>query len=156
MKKFVLLGLAFLWMALAAMLASCDGRTGYLDDGQAQTVGLLTDAEWLVAYADYGMGSECAFDVVTSVYAFGNDMNGWTATGSLRDASLKEDVRYFRWTFTTENYAVIRTAGNSTDGYWLIKKLTQTEMWLQWSLMDPVIYPNQTTTLYKFKARKRP
>lgn len=140
---------------LLAVLSSCDGRTGYIGEGQQSTVDMLTDAEWLAVYADYGLGNESVFDDETAIYCFGKDTKGWTATGSLKDPSVKNDVRYFQWTFTTENYTVIHTAGNATDGYWLIRKLTPTDLWLQWSVKDPVLVPNQITTFYRFEARKK-
>ena len=55
--------LPFLMMALP----SCEGRSGYLDEGQQNTVALLTDVEWLVVYADYGLGNEQTFEDVTTV-----------------------------------------------------------------------------------------
>ncbi len=142
-------------LSLLMMLTSCEGQIGYFDEGQQSTVAMLTDVEWLIVYAEYWHENEQTFDNETSIYSFGRDTKGWTALGSLKDPSVKKDIRYFQWTFTTENYAVIYTAGNSNEGYWLIQKLTPTEMWLQWSAKDPVLYPNQTTTFYKFKARKR-
>lgn len=144
-----------LLLALLVALPSCGGRNGYIGEDQESTVAMLTGVEWLVVYADYGLGREQAFDDETSVYSFGRDTKGWTAWGSLKDPSVKKDVRYFQWTFTTENYTVIRIAGNSADGYWLIEKLTPADLWVQWSVKDPVLYPNQPTTSYKLKARKR-
>lgn len=147
--------LSSLFLFLLMIMSSCEGKSGYLDEGQQNTVAMLTDVEWLVVYVDYSIGNEQTFDDETNIYSFGRDTKGWTATGSLKDLSVKKDVRYFQWTFTTENYAVIYMAGNSTDGYWLIQKLTPTDLWVQWSVKDPVLYPNQTTTFYKLKARKR-
>lgn len=146
----ILLGLSIL-----PALISCEGRPGCIDEDRQSVIDMLTGVEWLVTYADYGLGREQAYDDETSVYSFGKDKKGWTAIGSLRDASVKKSVRYFQWTFTTDNYAVIQTAGNSTDGYWLIQKLTPAEMWLQWSAKDPVLIPNQTVTAYKLRSRQR-
>lgn len=42
---------------MLAVLSSCEGRSGYLDEGQQTTVTMLTDVEWLMSYADYGYGS---------------------------------------------------------------------------------------------------
>ncbi len=145
----------WLILPLVITLTSCEGRTGYLDEGQQNTIAMLTDVEWVTVYAQYWHNNEQTFDNETSIYSFGIDTKGWTALGSLIDPSVKKNVRHFQWAFTTENYAVIYTAGDSNEGYWLIQKLTPTEMWLQWSAQDPVLYPNQTTTFYKFKARKR-
>ena len=99
-----------LCLSLLMILSSCEGRTGYLDEGQQNTVTMLTDVEWLVVYADYGLGNEQTFDDETNIYSFGRDTKGWTAVGSLKDPSIKKDVQYFQWTFTTENYTVIYTA----------------------------------------------
>ncbi len=137
------------------IMSSCEGKSGYLDESQQNTVAMLTDVEWLVVYADYGLGNEKTFDDETNIYSFGRDTKGWNAWGSLKDPSVKKDVRYFQWTFTTENYTVIYMAGNSMDGYWLIQKLTPTDLWAQWSVKDTVLYPNQTTTFYKLKSRMR-
>lgn len=150
-------GLGLILLAALAVLAlgSCDGRSGYLDDGQERIVALLTDVEWMEVYADYGLGNEVEAEDATFVYSFDRTGSGWVAAGSLIDEEVRENVRYFRWAFTTGNFAVIQTAGGSTEGYWLIQKLTADEMWLQWSVQDPVYFPNQTTTMYKFRARKR-
>ncbi len=141
------------------MLASCEERTGYLDTEQQNTIAMLTDVEWLIEYAEYWNGNEETFDDETIIYSFGRDTKGWTAAGSLKDPSVKKNVQYFQWTFTNKNFVVIYMTGSAGegywDGYWLIEKLTPTEMWAQWSAMDPVLYPNQITTFYKLKARKR-
>ena len=138
---------------LLVCLSSCEGRTGYLDEGQENTLSMLTGNEWVEVYADYGLGNEQVIEDRTSIYYFDLKGKGWFAVGSVKDDTVKENVRYFQWTFTTENFAVIQTAGNAMDGYWLIKKLTPTELWVQWSTHDPVLIPNQTTTFYKYKAR---
>ncbi len=138
---------------LFVCLSSCEGRTGYLNEGQENTLSMLTGKEWVEVYADSGLGNEQTIEDKTSIYYFDLKGKGWFAVGSLKDENVKEDVRYFQWTFTTENFAVIQTAGNAMDGYWLIKKLTPTELWMQWSAKDPVLIPNQTTTFYKYKAR---
>jgi len=144
-----------LCLSLLMILSSCEGRTGYLDEGQQNTVAMLTDVEWLVVYVDYSIGNEQTFDDETNIYSFGKDTKGWTATGSLKDPAVKKDVRYYQWTFTTENYSVIYMVGNSTDGYWLIEKLTPDELWVVITASDPVLYPNQYKTYYRLKARKR-
>lgn len=137
------------------ILTSCEVRSRYDEFDQQKTVAMLTDVEWLLVYADYGYGNNHTYDDETSIYSFGRDSKGWIATGSLKDPSVKKDVRYFQWSFTTENYTVICTAGNATDGYLLIQKLTPDEIHLQWTAKDPVLVPNQNTTFYKFKARKK-
>ena len=137
-----------------AILTSCDGRSGYLDDGQQTTVAMLTVGEWLMSYADYGDGFEETYDNETQIYRFERTGKGWFANGSFTDDSKKENVSYFQWTFTTENFAVIYMAGHVVEGYWLIEKLTTNELWVQWTQQDPVIYPNQDKNIFKFTARK--
>ena len=152
MKKISLIIFAF----AAAFLASCDGRTGYLDAGQESIIAMLTDPEWVMTYAEYGStGSEAFFDGDTQVYRFGRDRKGWCAAGSATNPSVKDYAQYFQWGFTTDNFSVIRLArsGGGTD-YMLIEKLTPTELWVQSVSQDPVLHPAQYSDFYKFKARK--
>lgn len=147
-----------LLVLMGIVFESCEGRTGYLDEGQQSTVSLLTDSEWFMSYADYSHGSEIYFDSDTQIYSFEKTGKGWFAKGSFSDSSKKEDVVYFHWTFTTENFAVIYITVSAGEGYWdtywLIEKLTPNELWVQEAAQDPVIYPNQDKRYYKFKARK--
>ena len=148
-----------LFLALMGILfVSCEGRTGYLDDGQLSTVSLLTDSEWLMSYADYSYGSEVFFDDDTQIYGFEKTGKGWFAKGSFLDSSKKENVTNFHWTFTTENFAVIYLTGSAGEGYWeeywLIEKLTPDELWVQEAPHDHVLYPNQDKRHYRFKARR--
>ncbi|MBD5355542.1 MAG: hypothetical protein HDR88_00830 [Bacteroides sp.] len=139
---------------MGILFVSCDGRTGYLDEGQLSTISLLSDSEWLMSYYNPGYGDEYEFDDDTRIYKFEKTGKGWIASGSFSDASQKEEVSYFQWTFTTENFSVIYLAGHVVEGYWLIEKLTPNELWVQEAAQDPVIYPNQDKRYYKFKARK--
>ena len=144
-------------MALMGILfVSCEGRTGYLEEGQLSTVSLLTDSEWLMSYYNPGFGNEYEYDDDTRIYRFEKTGKGWVASGSFSDVSQKEEVSYFQWTFTTENFSVIYMAGHVVEGYWLIEKLTSNELWVQEAPQDPVIYPNQDKRYYRFKARKIP
>lgn len=43
-----------LCLSLLMILSSCEGRTGYLDEGQQNTIAMLTDVEWLVVYGKTG------------------------------------------------------------------------------------------------------
>ncbi len=139
--------------------ASCDGRTGYLDEGQLSTVSVLTDSEWLMYYADYSYGSDYYFDNDTQIYRFEKTGKGWYGNGSFSDTSKKENVSYFHWTFTNENFVVIYMTGSSGEGYWegywLIEKLTPNELWVRSTQQDPVLYPNQNWASYKFKIREK-
>lgn len=136
------------------LLASCDNRSGYLDDDQQSTVLMLTDVEWLLSYSRPSIGDGQSYDKETQIYKFDRTGKGWVANGSFADASIKENTRYYQWTFTTGNFTVIYMTGNAVNGYWLIEKLTANELWVEWAQQDPVIYPDQYNTHYKFKARK--
>ena len=142
------------------LFVSCEGRTGYLEEGQLSTVSLLTESEWLMSYADYSYGGENFFDDDTQIYRFEKTGKGWFAKGSFSNSSKKENVLYLHWTFTTENFAVIYMTISAGEGYWdeywLIEKLTPDELWVQSTQQDPVFYPNQNRATYKFKARKIP
>ena len=113
MKSRIILFLAL----IGVLFVSCEGRTGYLDDGQLSTVSLLTDSEWLMSYADYSYGSEVFFNDDTQIYRFEKTGKGWFAKGSFLDSSKKENVTNFHWTFTTENLAVIYLTGSAGEGY---------------------------------------
>ena len=139
---------------MGILFVSCEDRTGYLEEGQLSTVSLLTDSEWLMSYYNPGFGNEYEYDDDTRIYRFEKTGKGWVASGSFSDVSQKEEVSYFQWTFTTENFSVIYMAGHVVEGYWLIEKLTSNELWVQEAPQDPVIYPNQDKRYYRFKARK--
>ncbi len=139
---------------MGILFVSCEGRTGYLEEGQLSTVSLLTDSEWLMSYYNPGFGNEYEYDDDTRIYRFEKTGKGWVASGSFSNVSQKEEISYFQWTFTTENFSVIYMAGHVVEGYWLIEKLTSNELWVQEAPQDPVIYPNQDKRYYRFKARK--
>ena len=63
MKSRILLLLAL----MGILFVSCEGRTGYLDDGQLSTVSLLTESEWLISYADYSHREEYFYDEDTHI-----------------------------------------------------------------------------------------
>ena len=141
-------------LVVVLFLTSCEGRTGYLDRDQELTVSTLTGAEWLMTYADYGNGHEYTFDQETQIYRFEATGKGWLANGSFDDELMKENVSYYQWTFTTDNFTVIYMAGSVVEGYMLIEKLNSNELWVQSTQLDPVFYPNQHKTYYRFKSRK--
>lgn len=148
--KFVLGSLAVM---LLMVFASCEERSGYLEDDQQTTVDLLTDVEWLMTWADYGALGESSFETDTDIYRFERTGKGWFAKGSWIDPEKKDGTGYFQWSFTTANFSVIRMTGY-IEGYWLIEKLTPDELWVTSAQQDPVIYPSQDNRRYKFKARK--
>lgn len=139
---------------MTMLFSSCEERTGYLDEGQQSEVSKLTAKEWLMTYSDHGNGHIYEYDNKTQIYKFELSGKGWIANGTFTDESIRENMSYFQWGFTTENFAVIYMAGYAIEGYWLIEKLTYDELWVQFTTNDPVINPNQNKTFYRFKARK--
>lgn len=139
------------------LLISCEGQTGYIDENQLSKVSKLTDAEWLVAYCESPLGEIETFDDETIVYRFERSGNGWSARGSFDDETRKENVWNFKWTFTTEHFAVLYITGSQNGGfweeYWLIEKLTRDDLWVQIAAKDPAIYPNQLSRRYRLKAK---
>lgn len=60
------------------------------------------------------------------------------------------ETEYFQWTFTTDNFAVIYIGGN-IERFWLINELTSTSLIVRDAIEDPVLYPNTSQRLCKFK-----
>ena len=145
--------LSALLLSMLMTLSSCEGKSGYLDEGQQGTVAMLTDVEWLMVWADYGSLGEETYEAETDIYRFERSGKGWFANGSWLDRDKKDGIGYFQWTFTTENFSVICMAGY-IEGYWLIEKLTPNELWVTSAPQDPVLYPTQDSRRYRFKARK--
>lgn len=76
---------------------------------------MLTDVEWLMVWADYGSLGEETYEAETDIYRFERSGKGWFANGSWTDNNKKDNIGYFQWTFTTENFSVICMAGAMKD-----------------------------------------
>lgn len=54
--------------SLLVCLTSCEGRTGYLDDGQENTLSMLTGKEWVMVYSETNLGYSQTYEDEASMY----------------------------------------------------------------------------------------
>lgn len=134
-------------------MTSCEGRSGYYNNDQKEVIAKLTGREWKLTYEHTQPFDPEEFEWESWVYKFNSNGTGSYKWVKWDDGSVIGEPVYFRWTFTTENFAVIYI--DKTERFWLIDKLTTTELWVYNSLQDPVIYPNTDNTFYKFTAYEK-
>ncbi|MDE6490751.1 MAG: hypothetical protein K2L49_06290 [Muribaculaceae bacterium] len=140
---------AVMSFVLALSLLSCEEPTGYYNDDQWGAIGNLTGTEWVLESVTYPDSEPEIYDDGINVYKFDADGRGWhRILWSLVEPSAKDVTTYFRWSFTTENFAVIYMA-DSSESFWLIEKLTPTELWVICAMQDPVLYPGT----YQYRCR---
>lgn len=134
---------------VCAALGACEESTGYYDESQKDILYRLTDKEWFMYYAHTpGFQSE-SFENEGWIYVFDSDGRGkrtWWKKGTEENTGTE----YFQWTFTTDNFAVIYLGGN-IERFWLIDRLTDTELIVQDAIQDPVLHPGTYKQLYKFR-----
>ncbi|MDE6153032.1 MAG: hypothetical protein K2G21_02670 [Muribaculaceae bacterium] len=131
------------------LLNACDGRTGYFDDEQKDTLALLTRGEWAL-YEQIRDDQTTTFDKVGLVYRFTADGKGWrrwydTETGK------PTATENFQWTFTNGSFAVLYIA-SKIERYWLIERLNDSRLWVCDGIRDPVIYPSTDNYHLHFKS----
>lgn len=131
-----------------SFLCSCGVRTGYYDDDQKEIIAKLTAKEWRQIYSHTPDFEPEEFKDEGRVYKFNPNGTGSYKWVKWCDGSVNGDVVYFRWTFTTENFAVIYI--DKLERFWLIDKLTANELWVYDSYQDPVLYPNSNEVFCKF------
>ena len=136
----------------ALLLISCEGRTGYYDSDQQETIARLTAKEWKLVYEDNPNFSSTEYEEEGWVYKFNPNGTGSYKWVNHKDGTINGDPVYFRWTFTTENFAVIYI--DKSEQFWLIDKLTAQELWVYTSFQDPVLYPNSDKIFWKFMDTK--
>ncbi|MCM1450908.1 MAG: hypothetical protein NC102_01440 [Clostridium sp.] len=139
-------------LAMCIAMLSCDGREGYINDGQEAILEKLAAAEWILQSEESEIFGVKTYEGESRIYKFSRDGKGWTAWGSMADASPISGKTYFQWAFTNPTFSVIQTTGNAIEGFWLIQKLTASELWAQWTPQDPILHPNQDATFYRFKS----
>lgn len=137
---------------MTMLLPSCDGRTGYLEDNQEAIIDNLAASEWILMREESKIFGTKTYEKESRIYQFDDNGKGWTAWAAMSDGTLLTEPVHFRWAFTTPEFTVFQTTGNSIEGYWLIQKLTASEFQAQWTPQDPVLYPNQDKTIYKLAA----
>lgn len=132
-------------------LASCEERTGYYDTDQKEIINLLTGVEWKQTYEHTPNFEPNEFQKEGWVYKFNANGTGSYKWVKWEDGSISGEPVYFRWTFTTDNFAVIYI--DKSERFWLIDKLTAKDLWVYNSDQDPVLYPNSDKVFWKFVAK---
>ena len=132
-------------------LASCEERTGYYDTDQKEIINLLTGVEWKQTYEHTPNLEPNEFQKEGWVYKFNANGTGSYKWVKWEDGSINGEPVYFRWTFTTDNFAVIYI--DKSERFWLIDKLTAKDLWVYNSYQDPVLHPNGDEVFWKFVAQ---
>lgn len=132
-------------------LASCEERTGYYDTDQREIINLLTGVEWNQTYEHTPNFEPNEFQKEGWVYKFNANGTGSYKWVKWEDGSINGEPVYFRWTFTTDNFAVIYI--DKSERFWLIDKLTAKDLWVYNSYQDPVLHPNGDEVFWKFVAQ---
>ncbi len=143
----------YLIVALFSILfSSCEDRTGYYDGYQNDRIALLTASKWFMYYQHRPPFQPEEFDSEGTVCSFSSDGKGILKVVD-SEGELQEGykVQYFQWTFTTDNFTVLYLGGNMQQ-FWLIDKLTPSELWVHCGAQDPAIYPNTDQIEYRFRA----
>lgn len=130
-------------------LASCEERKGYYDTDQKEIISLITGVEWKQVYEHM---PRTEYDEEGWVYKFNANGTGSYKWVNWNDGTIKGEPVNFRWTFTTDNFSVIYI--DKSERFWLIDKLTLSELWVTSAMQDPVLYPNTDKTICKFKPLK--
>lgn len=140
----------FIIILACVFLASCEERTGYYDTNQKEIINLLTGVEWKQTYEHMTGFEPTEFDEEGWVYKFNANGTGSYKWTNWSDGTINGDPIYFRWTFTTDNFSVIYI--DKSERFWLIDKLTPSELSVTSAMQDPVLYPNTDKTVCKFTA----
>lgn len=130
-------------------LASCDERTGYYDTDQKEIISLITGVEWKQTYENMPNFEPTEYNEEGWVYQFNANGTGSYKWMNWKDGTINGETVYFRWTFTTDNFSVIYI--DKSECFWLIDKLTPSELTVKRAMQDPVLYPNTDKTVCKFK-----
>lgn len=137
---------------VSVFLASCEERTGYYDTDQKEIISLLTGAEWKQTYEHVSGFEPTECDEEGWVYKFNANGSGSYKWVNWNDGTKNSEPIYFRWTFTTDNFSVIYI--DKSERFWLIDRLTPTELMVTSAMQDPVLYPNTDKTTCKFSSIK--
>lgn len=139
----------FISILVFVFLASCDERTGYYDTDQKKIISLITGVEWKQTYENMPNFEPTEYNEEGWVYQFNANGTGSYKWMNWKDGTINGETVYFRWTFTTDNFSVIYI--DKSECFWLIDKLTPSELTVKRAMQDPVLYPNTDKTVCKFK-----
>lgn len=138
----------FIYILVFVFLASCDERTGYYDTDQKEIISLITGVEWKQTYENMPNFEPTEYNEEGWVYQFNANGTGSYKWMNWKDGTINGETVYFRWTFTTDNFSVIYI--DKLECFWLIDKLTSSELTVKRAMQDPVLYPNTDKTDCKF------
>lgn len=139
----------FISILVFVFLASCDEPTGYYDTDQKEIISLITGVEWKQTYENMPNFEPTEYNEEGWVYQFNANGTGSYKWMNWKDGTINGETVYFRWTFTTDNFSVIYI--DKSECFWLIDKLTPSELTVKRAMQDPVLYPNTDKTVCKFK-----
>lgn len=139
-----------MFILVFVFLASCEERTGYYDTDQKEIISLITGVEWKQTYEHMPDFEPTEYNEEGWVYHFNANGTGSYKWMDWKDGTINGETIYFRWTFTTENFSVIYI--DKLERFWLIDKLTPSELKVTSAAHDPVLYPNADKTVCKFIA----
>lgn len=139
----------FISILVFVFLASCDERTGYYNTDQKEIISLITGVEWKQTYENMPNFEPTEYNEEGWVYQFNANGTGSYKWMNWKDGTINGETVYFRWTFTTDNFSVIYI--DKSECFWLIDKLTPSELTVKRAMQDPVLYPNTDKTVCKFK-----
>lgn len=97
------------------LLPSCDGRTGYLEDNQEAIIDNLAASEWILMREESKIFGTKTYEKESRIYQFDDNGKGWTAWAAMSDGTLLTEPVHFRWAFTTPEFTVFQTTGNSIE-----------------------------------------
>ena len=138
-----------IFILVFVFLASCEERTGYYDTDQKEIISLITGVEWKQTYEHMPDFETTEYNEEGWVYHFNANGTGSYKWMDWKDGTINGETVYFRWTFTTENFSVIYI--DKLECFWLIDKLTPSELTVKRAMQDPVLYPNTDKTVCIFK-----
>ena len=130
------------------LLVSCEDRTGYYNYEQEGIIARLTAHEWKLIYAQRHDFGATELNGIRRVYKFNPNGSGSTKWINLEDGTMSGEPVYFRWTFTNDSFAVLYI--DKEQQFWLIDRLSATELWVYSAAQDPAIYPSPDKWFYKF------
>lgn len=138
----------FISILVFVFLASCDERTGYYNTDQKEIISLITGVEWKQTYENMPNFEPTEYNEEGWVYQFNANGTGSYKWMNWKDGTINGETVYFRWTFTTDNFSVIYI--DKSECFWLIDKLTPSELTVKRAMQDPILYPNTDKTVCKF------
>ncbi len=126
---------------LFLLMAGCEQSSKPLEGVQNEIVNNLTSSSWIHTVVEElpdGSTSESSETWIFQKTGKGSHKIRFQS----KDGQVDERTYYFQWAFTTQNFSVIcMDIQESGICYWLIEKLTSTQLDVIQALEDPVLHP---------------